>query len=288
MNNNQARFTSYIQIALFTFLFIFGSIVYTTDAEAAGANIPRAFSAEHPYSITGVYGNFEYVDLDEGYLIMNQVRADINIYENLLGVYAKVPFAGADDAFGFDESDYSLGNIGIGGKFVLYNAEKSVISLGVEGILPTTSDDEGPRAAATYFRDFSYFVDDAFTVKPYAVFGTSSGIYAFQGNVDLDIITNADEIEDDSVEYVFKYGGAASVTPNMDLPFSTSFLVELLFSSSASFDDNITGGYVTPGVRFGGQVMSIGTGVQVPFGSDEVSDFANFNVLVDLLIRFGS
>lgn len=280
----------YIQTALITFFLLIGSIfIYTGKADAAGANVPRAFSAEHPYSLTGIYGNFEYIDLeDDGYLIMNQFRADINIYENLLGVYTKIPFAGSDDAFGTDDSDYSLGNIGIGGKFVLLNAEKSVISLGVEGILPTTNDDLGPAAAAAYFRDFSYFVEDAFTVKPYAVFGTSSGIFALQGNVDLDIITNADEIENDSVEYLIKYGGAASITPNMNLPFSTSFLLELMFSSSASFDDNITGGYLTPGVRFGGQIMSVGTGVQVPFGSDEISDFANFGVLVDLMIRFGS
>ncbi|NIP29924.1 MAG: hypothetical protein GTO02_06675 [Candidatus Dadabacteria bacterium] len=284
------NFSMYIQIALFTFTLLLGSLfVIDTEVEASGANIPRAFSAEHPYSLTGIYGNFEFVDLDDdGYLIMNQFRADINIYENLFGIYTKIPLAGADDAFGLNDDDYGLGNIAIGGKFVLLNAEQSVLTLGVEGVIPTTDDDLGPAAAAAYFRDFSYFVDDAFTVKPYAVFGTSSGSFALQGNVDLDIITNADEIEDDDVELVVKYGGVASITPNWGDMWSTSFLLELLFSSSTTFDDNITGGYITPGVRLGSETMSIGAGIQVPFGSDEVSDFANYNLLVDLLLKFGN
>ncbi|MBI2487340.1 MAG: hypothetical protein HYW01_10360 [Deltaproteobacteria bacterium] len=257
--------------------------------KAAGPSLPYSFFLEHPYSITGVRGNFEIIDLDgSGGLFMNQIRADINVYQNLFGIYAKFPFAGVTNFGPDEEDDYDFGNIGIGGKVALLNTDSAVLTGGFEVILPTTSNDFGSAAARAYFRDFSYFVDDALTLKPYAVFGYSQGIFGFQANFDADIITNADEIEDDSTELILKYGATASVTPNLSLPFSTSFLLELLMASSTSFDDNITGAYLTPGVRFGGQILSLGAGVQIPFGSDEVTDFANVGFLLDLVIRFGS
>jgi hypothetical protein len=257
--------------------------------KAAGPSLPYSFFLEHPYSITGVRGNFEIIDLDgSGGLFMNQIRADINVYQNLFGIYAKFPFAGVTNFGPDEEDDYDFGNIGIGGKVALFNTDSAVLTGGFEVILPTTSNGLGSAAARAYFRDFSYFVDDALTLKPYAVFGYSQGIFGFQGNFDADIITNADEIEDDSSELILKYGATVSVTPNLSLPFSTSFLLELLMASSTSFDDNITGAYLTPGVRFGGQIISLGAGVQIPFGSDEVTDFANVGFLLDLVIRFGS
>jgi hypothetical protein len=62
----------------------------------------------------------------------------------------------------------------------------------------------------------------------------------------------------------------------------------LLLASSTTFDDNITGAYLTPGLRFGGQIVSVGAGVEIPFGSNEVTDFANVGFVLDLVIRFGS
>lgn len=272
-----------VLLALFTVLFI------PARVKAAGPTLPYSFFLEHPYSITGVRGNFEVIDLDDsGALFMNMFRADVNIYQNLFGLYAKFPFAGVTSFGPTDEDDYDFGNIGIGGKVTLLNTDSAVLTGGFEVILPSTSDDFGAAAARAYFRDFSYFVNDAVTLKPYAVLGYSRGIFGFQANFDADILTNADDIENDSSELILKYGATASVTPNFSLPFSTSFLIELLAASSTSFDDNITGVYLTPGVRFGGQIISIGAGVEIPFGSDEITDFANVGFLLDLVIRFGS
>jgi hypothetical protein len=264
--------------------------VSAEKVKAAGPSIPYSFFLEHPYSITGVRGNFEIIDLDEsgGALFMNQLRADVNIYQNLFGIYAKFPFAGVTNFGPGDEDDYDFGNIGIGGKLALLNMDSAILTGGFEVILPTTGDDLGAAAARAYFRDFSYFVDDAVTFKPYAVFGFSRGIFGFQANFDADILTNADEVEGDDSELILRYGATASVTPNLPLPFSTSFLVELLAASSASFGDDITGVYLTPGVRFGGQLISLGAGVEIPFGSEEITDFANIGFLLDLIIRFGS
>lgn len=274
--------------SLLAFLLVL-SFITTKDTKAAGANIPYSFFLEHPYSITGIRLNGEVVDLDgSGALFMNMIRADINIYQNLLGVYVKFPFAGVTNFGPGDEDDYDFGNIGIGGKVALLNLDNAILTGGFELIVPTTSNDFGAQAARSYFRDFSYFVDDAVTLKPYLVLGLSSGMFALQANFDADVLTDADEVEGDNTELILKYGATGSITPELPLPFSTSFLLELLLASSTSFDDNITGGYITPGVRFGGQIMSLGAGIQIPFGSDEVTDFANVGFLLDLIIRFGS
>ncbi len=269
--------------------------VPTTNSDAAGAKIPYSFFLEHPYSITGVRGNIEFVDLDQGgWLIQNQLRADINISNNMFGVYAKFPFAGVTSG-AFGKGDYDFGNIGLGAKYAILNRDNSVLTLGFEAILPTTNNNFGALGARAYFRDFAYFADDAFTLKPYGVFAISGDIFAFQANIDFDIMTNAKKLNatpfdtgGDSTELIIKYGATGSVTPHFNLPFSTSFLLELLLASSTSFDKNVTGAYLTPGVRFGGQVISVGAGVQVPFGSSEITDFANVDFLMDLLIRFGS
>lgn len=273
-------------------------ISFSSSSFAAGANIPYSFFLEHPYSTTGVRANVEIADLDEdGALIMNSFRADINLYQNLFGVYVKVPFAGVTDFGPNDDGDYAIGNIGVGGKFALLNLDQAVLTLGAEVLIPTASDNAGASAALNYFRDYASFAHDAWTVAPYAVLGVSGGIFALQANVEFDILLNADNINDpfvpintgnDDTQLIIKYGGAVSATPDFSLPFSTSFLVELIMASSTTFDDNITAGYVTPGIRFGGQITSVGAGVQIPFGSNEVTDFANVDFLIDLIIRFGT
>ncbi|MGQ0794177.1 MAG: hypothetical protein ACT4NX_08880 [Deltaproteobacteria bacterium] len=264
--------------------------VPTKEARAAGTDIPISFNLEHPYSITGIRANGEFIDLDNsGSLFMNQIRADVNLYQNLLGVYAKFPFAGVTDFGPGNDGDYNLGNIGVGGKVALLNLDSAILTGGFEVILPTAdNDDLSSLAAQAYFRDFSYFQEDALTLKPYVVLGLSKGIVALQANFDAEILTSADEIEGDSSELILKYGATASISPNLPLPFSTSFLLEVLFASSVSSSDDITGGYITPGVRLGGQIISLGAGVQIPFGSDEITDFANVGFVVDLIVRFGT
>ncbi len=277
----------FITLLLLTFV-AFG-LLGTTKAKAQGANIPKSFFLEHPYVETSVSARGEWINLDEdGSLWMNEFRFDLNLYQNLFGLYARLPFAGVTDFGPTDEDEYNIGNLAIGGKFALVNLPSSVVTVGLETIVPTVDDDIGALGALGYFRDFSYFLDDTVTLKPYAIFGASRGIFAIQGNVDFDIILDAEEIEGDDSELIIKYGGTASMTPELNLPFSTSFLLEVLAASSTTFDDNITGVYITPGVRLEGQVLSIGAGVEIPLGSDEIQDFADVGVVLDLIFRFGS
>lgn len=278
-----------LRATIFSIILLFGMIVFpATKADAAGANIPKSFFLEHPYSTTSIGITADWIDLDgDGSLWTHNARLDINLYHDLFGVYTKFPGVWVRDFGPSGEDDYDFGNIAAGAKFALFDLDSSVLTTGLEVIFPS-SDDEAAIAALAYFRDFSSYVDDVITLKPYLVFGASSGIFAIQANLAFDIILDADEVENDDTELIIKYGGTASMTPELNLPFSTSFLVEVLAASSLSFDDNITGVYVTPGVRVGGQTLSLGAGVEIPFGSDEVSDFANVGVVLDLLFRFGS
>ena len=270
------------------FLIIGLLVIPAGKAYSQGVLIPQSFFLESPYSITGVAANGEWIDLEGqgGNLWMNRVRADIDLYENLLGVYVKVPFVGNSDSP--ISSDYDIGNIGVGGKAAIVSTDKTVLTGGFELIIPTTSDGNGALFARQYFRDFVYFVDEAWTLVPYAVFAAGNGMFGFQANIEGDIMLNADDIEGDNSEFLLKYGGTVSLTPELNMPFSTSFLVDILAVSSLSFDDNITGFYVVPGIRVGGQTLSLGAGVEFPFGSDAISDFASIGVVIDLIFRFGS
>ena len=290
MRANKAFFIPFI-----IFLSVFSTVIVSLNkASAAGGSVPYSFFLEHPYSSTGVRGNLEFVFVDGGgTLVMNQLRADLNLHDDIFGLYAKFPFSGVTDGV-FGSGDYDFGNIGVGTKYALLSSTNSALTLGFEVLFPTTGNNLGALGARSYFRDFAYFTNDAYTFVPYGVFAIGGDVLAFQANLDFDIMTNAEDANEspfstggDNTELIIKYGAAASVTPQFNLPFSTSFLLELLLASSTSFDQNVTGAYVTPGVRLGGRMFSFGAGVQIPFGSDEISDFANVDFLMDLLIRFG-
>ena len=264
------------------------------EAKAVSGTVPYSFFLEHPYSSTGLSGNLEIAPVDGGgMLVMNRLRADLNLGQNILGIYAKFPFSGVTNGV-FGKGDYDFGNIGIGTKYALLSSNNAALTFGFEAILPTTGNNLGALGARSYFRDFTYFTDDAYTFVPYGIFAIGGDVLAFQANVDFDIMTNAKKMDGspfdtggDSTELIIKYGAAASVTPQFNLPFSTSFILELLCASSTTFEKNVTGVYITPGLRLGGFKYSFGAGVQVPFGSDEINDFANVDFVMDMKIRFG-
>jgi len=258
-------------------------------ANAAGVEIPYSFHNEHPYSITGIELNSEIIDLEEGgALYPNEVRADVNIYHNKASLYTKISMAGVTNVPPNDEDDFTLGNIAVGAKGTLYNGNMAVFSSGLEAIFPTSDNGLAAQAEQTYFRDFVYYVDDAYTFKPYAVLGVGKDIFALQANFGADIITNADQIEGDDTELLLEYGGTASVSPHLPVPFGTALLVEILAVSSTSFDENRTEAFLTPGLRFGGQIFSVGAGVDIPLGEDSNDYAKNVGFMLDMVIRFGS
>ena len=284
---------NWVLVTLFSIFAISAATMPLEESRAQGRNIPYSFFLEHPYSATGLKGNLEIASVDGGALVMNQLRLDIDLGNNYFGLYGKFPFAGVTDGV-FGDGDYDFGNIGIGTKYALHASGSSVFTVGFEAILPTTGDDLGALGARSYFRDFAYFTDDAYTFVPYAVFAISGNMFALQANLDFDIMTNAKKADGspfdtggDSTELILKYGATASLTPDFGIPFSTSFLLEMLLASSTTFENNVTGAYVTPGVRVGGQMFSFGAGVQIPFGSTEITNFANVDFLVDMLVKFG-
>ncbi|MEE9164849.1 MAG: hypothetical protein V3U15_01145, partial [Nitrospinota bacterium] len=80
-----------------------------------------------------------------------------------------------------------------------------------------------------------------------------------------------------------------------NLPFAMSFLVDILAVTSLSFDDEVdgkegnrTGAWIVPGIRVGGQTLSIGLAGEIPFGNDVPADFADFGLMADIIFRWGS
>jgi hypothetical protein len=129
---------------------------------------------------------------------------------------------------------------------------------------------------------------------PYGLFAIGGDVFAIQANFDFDIMTNTKHANlspfntgGGGTELILKYGIAGSVTPHFNLPFSTSLLVELLMVSSTTFGNNVTGAYLTPGLRFGGRKYSFGAGAQLPFGSSEITNFTSVDIFVDMRISFG-
>jgi len=276
---------SHIVISILAFLFI-----ATASASAGGPTVPHGFFFEDPLAITGVKANVEVINLDDsvdGVLIQNSYRVDIGLLNNTIGIYAKFPFAGVTSFGPADEDEYNFGNIGIGGKLVLLNLEHAILTTGFEVIIPTSSQGFGSTAAQLYFRDAPYFLKDATTLVPFAVIAIGGDAFALQGNFAAEIITDAEEIEGDNTELRLKYGGTGSITPPLNLPFTTSLMVEVMVISTTSFADNVTEVFITPGLRIGGQIMSVGAGVQIPAG-EKVDNFADENFFFDLIINFGS
>lgn len=285
--NSSNTVLKYLIFSLILFVLMICS--HVKQAKSAGVDLPQSFFLEHPYSTTGIKINAGIIDLEEeDALYQNEVRADVNINNNKASLYTRIPFVGITDVDPTNEDDYALGNIAIGGKTTLFQGNTAVLTGGLEGFLPTAEDNLASMGARTYFRDFAAYADDAFTIRPYAVFGVGKDIFAFQANFGADIITSADEIEDDSSEVILRYGGTASVTPHLPVPFATSFLVEVLMNSATTFDESRTEAFITPGFRFGGQIFDIGAGVEIPVGEDSDDYVENVGFVVDLKVRFGS
>ena len=270
---------------------LLGLVVVPSSNAFSQAILPQSFFLEDPYTDTDVQANGEWIniksDFGQGNLWMTRARADINVYENLLGLYVKVPFAGISGNDNLD-SDFDIGNVGVGGKAAAVYTDDYILTFGFEGIIPTTSDGNGALAARQFFRDFVYFTDEAWTLVPFAVFGAGNGQWGFQANVDGQIMLNAEDVEGDSTEFLIKYGGAVSYTPELNTPFATTILVDILAVTSTTFDDNLTGAYVVPGIRLGGQTISFGAAAEIPFADSEITDFSNIGVMIDMIFRFGS
>ncbi|NIP39221.1 MAG: hypothetical protein GWO07_11405, partial [Candidatus Dadabacteria bacterium] len=249
----------YKYIILSVLLIVLTVFSTTKEVRSAGVELPQSFFLEHPYSITGVKLNAGIIDLEEeDALYLNEIRADVNIHKNKASLYTRIPIAGITGAIPGDDKELALGNIAIGGKATLFEGNTAVLTGGIEGLIPSVDDNLAAMGSRRYFREYASFVDDAFTIRPYAVVGVGKDIWALQANLGADIITGADEIENDDTELILRYGGTASVTPHMPVPFATSFLVEVLMASSTTFEDDRTEAFITPGFRFGGQIFSIG------------------------------
>lgn len=258
----------------------------------------RAIDLSYPYffespSILGRFmGLIEAVStkdvLGGGELIFYDVRADFPSSSGLWGLYVKISQAGIDNITieGDNQSNgFEFANILAGGKFLMYKTHNSVLSGGMDLILPTAYKDNIQRleTVTRYRRDFPLYLKDAFTVSPYIAAAAWEKGFSVQANLGLDLITNASNLEGEDVEFRIKYGAAAGLT--FKVPTSPLLFVEFDgYTVPTATSAKKTDTFITSGVRFG-KKFSPGIAVQIPL-SGSTSDIADASFIADVQLRF--
>ncbi len=268
--------------------FVFRVPFSPTPLEARGLGLSYPFSLEPPFSIGRLGGDFEVVNLDDGgEFIFYSLRLEFPSSTNRFGVYIKVPFAGINNvSSGGDDDGFELGNTQIGGKLTFVDFAPFAAAGGIEVILPTAYKDNRDRLSRViaYGRDFPLYLRSAVTATPYVSAAVQKKGFSLQGNVGLDLITNAKNLEGDTLETRIKFGAAAGVGLSSLLP-SPSLFVELnAFTLASRREGEKNDLFLTPGIRFGNK-YSPGFGVQIPLAG-ATEDIANADFIFDFQARF--
>jgi len=206
----------------------------------------------------------------------------------LWGLYFRISQADVDNV-NVDGDEISNGfefaNILVGNKFLLYKTRDSVLSGGVDVIIPTEFKDNVGRLQTLlmFIRDFQLYLQDAFTFTPYLSAAAWKRWYSVQASAGVDLITRASKLEGEDFELRFKYSAAAGV--NVPIPTSPTVFIEFDgYTLATATSMKKTDLFVTPGVRFG-EKFSPGFGVQIPI-SGPTSEIANVSFLTDVQLRF--
>ena len=249
------------------------------------------FFLEPPIPVGKVTGTFEVVDLKRrvgGQFIFYSARVEFPSSDNRYSVYLKYPYAGVNNVtLDGDELDngFEFSNLLFGGKFLLLNSEDFSVSGGIEIIPPTAFKDNKDRLKAVdnYARDFPLYLAGAVTVSPYVSAAVKRSPVSLLGSFGVDLIFNADKLEEDNFETRIKYSSAVGA----EIPVLASPALFVEFNGYTLVTANTikkTDIFLTPGLRFGKR-YSPGFGVQIPLAGRS-EDIANASFIVDFQVRF--
>ncbi len=246
---------------------------------------------ESPVPIGRVMANTEVVNLKKSYggeFIMYYLRADLPADNNRYGLYVRISQAGVNsvEIDGDEVRDgFEFANAMIGGKTVALCNSNSVLSMGMDLILPTAYKDNIDRlqTVVNFQRDFPYYLQSAWTFSPYLATAIWNDYFILEGNFGSDLIVNADKFEGNSTEARFKYYTSIAAT----LPFvlNPTLYTDLLGIYIPTADDIKQNDIlISPGIRIGEKYVA-GFAVQVPLTgpSEEV---AKISFIIDLQARF--
>lgn len=228
--------------------------------------------------------------LNSGEFILYHIKAEFPSEDNFYSAYLRVSQAGVNSVKvnGEEVRDgFELANLLVGGKAIFHKSKSSVMTFGIDLILPLAYKDNIDRLETIVEnspRDYPLYLQKALTFTPYVSTLNFYKGFSFQNNVGFDIITRAQELEGDAMEFRLKYNSAAGYYVPIE------FLNPILYTefngitqfSADTF--NKTDLFLSGGVRFGKR-FSPGFSVQVPVkGSSD--DNVDFSYIVDLKIRF--
>lgn len=226
-------------------------------------------------------------DLD-GQLIFYSARIDVPSKSRLWGLYVSIAQSGFNSLYVDGEGvkdGFEFANMKAGGKVILYKTSSSVLSGGLELIIPTSYKDNLGRLETLllFRRNFPVNLQKAWTAAPYLSAAAWKGPFSVQAAASSGFIVNAEGLEGDGFEYRIDFGAAAGV--NIPVVTSPVVFAELDgFSVPTAKTFKKTGLYMSSGVRFGRKV-SPGVSFQLPvYGPDKKID--RFSYKFDLQIRF--
>jgi len=227
-------------------------------------------------------------NLGGGEFVFYHVRMDFPSSNGLWGLYLRISQAGVENITVGDDvisSGYEFANILLGGKSLLYKTHNSVVSGGLDLILPTAYKDNVGRLETLimFGRDFPLYLQKAWTFTPYLAAAAWKRWYSIQANIGVDFVTRAEKLEGNDFELRFKYSAAAGV--NVPIPTTPILFVEFdgyTLATATSLEK--TDLFITSGIRFG-EKFSPGLGVQIPL-SGPTSEIANVSFMADIQLRF--
>ncbi|MCL4243548.1 MAG: DUF3943 domain-containing protein [Candidatus Dadabacteria bacterium] len=223
-----------------------------------------------------------------GELVFYSARVDVPSKSQLWGIYVAIAQSGFNSLSVDGErvkDGFEFANMKAGGKAVLYKTAGSVLSGGLELIIPTSYKDNLGRLETLllFRRNFPVNLQKAWTAAPYLSAAAWKGPFSIQATVSSGFIANAGELEGNGLEYRVDYGAAAGV--NIPVAASPVVFAELDgFSVPTAKTFKKNGLYASSGIRFGRRV-SPGFAVQMPlYGPDKKID--RFSYKFDLQVRF--
>lgn len=273
-----------------TFMSVSGPIEFTPNKDIA-IDLAYPYFLEEPIPLGRFRADLEVVNLkkDEGgQFIFYSVRADVPSKNGLWGMYVRIAQSGVNsvEINGEEVRDgFEFANVLAGGKLVLWKSHNSIVSGGMELVLPTSYKDNIDRlSTVTLFRrNFPINLQKAWTVTPYVTAAAWSGIFNVQAMASTDVVLNAGELEGNSAEWRLNYGAAAGANfPVIASPVLYAEFGSYTCLTADTFQKNDM--FMTGGVRFG-RKFSPGFAMQFPvYGADK--DIDRFSYMFDFQVRF--
>jgi len=272
------------------FMSVSGPINFTPNKTEA-IDLAYSYNLESPIPTGRFVANMQIVNVEEdlgGEFIFYSLRIDVPSADNLWGIYVQIAQSGVNEVKVGDDNisdGFEFANVLVGGKHVLFEGRDSVLSAGMNLVLPTSFKDniERLQTVLMYRKNFPINLQSAWTITPYLSGAAWKGIFNIVGNVSTDYVLNASKLEGNDFEFRVNYG--ASVGANIPVVASPVIYAEFDGYSLLTSDTvGKTSTFVSSGVRLG-RKFSPGFGIQVPVSGPD-SDVSKVSFLMDFQVRF--